>query len=162
MTCWWRPGSRSASSKLPRCQLPYERSSPKSSRAGIPSRLPGSTSKATTRGPNADPARVRQILRNLITNALRYGGDDIEVDVGTDRDAVFLEVRDDGPGLPGEEWERIFEPYYRFHSERSQPGSVGLGLTVARGLAELMDGNLTYRYYDGQSIFTLRLPRAAN
>ena len=111
---------------------------------------------------NADPARVRQILHNLITNALRYGGDDIEVEVGTDRDAVFLEVRDDGPGLPGGEWERIFEPYYRYHSESSQPGSVGLGLTVARGLAELMEGSLTYRHYDGQSTFTLRLPRAAN
>lgn len=111
---------------------------------------------------SADPARVRQILRNLITNALRYGGDDIEVEVGTDRDAVFLEVRDGGPGLPAEEWETIFEPYYRYHSELSQPGSVGLGLTVARGLAELMEGSLTYRHYDGQSIFTLRLPQAAS
>ncbi|MGH8950412.1 MAG: ATP-binding protein [Acidimicrobiia bacterium] len=111
---------------------------------------------------SADPARVRQILRNLISNALRYGGEDIEVELGTDRDAVFLEVRDDGAGLPAEEWERIFEPYYRYHSESSQPGSVGLGLTVARGLAELMEGSLTYRRYDGQSIFTLRLPQATS
>lgn len=111
---------------------------------------------------SADPARVRQILRNLITNALRYGGDDIEVEVGTDRDAVFLEVRDDGSGLPAEEWERIFEPYYRYQPESSQPGSVGLGLSVARGLAELMEGSLTYRHSDGQSIFTLRLPQAAS
>jgi signal transduction histidine kinase len=110
----------------------------------------------------ADPARVRQILRNLISNALRYGGDHIEVEVGTDRDAVFLEVRDDGPGLPAKEWERIFESYYRYHSEASQPGSVGLGLTVARGLSELMEGSLTYHHYKGQSIFTLRLPRAAS
>ena len=110
----------------------------------------------------ADPGRVRQILRNLITNALRYGGDGIEVEIGTDRDAVFVEVRDDGPGLPAEEWERIFDPYYRYHSESSQPGSVGLGLTVARGLAELMRGSLTYHYYHGHSIFTLRLPQAAD
>ena len=124
------------------------------------------TARIEVKGDNsrasADPARVRQILRNLITNALRYGGDDIEVEVGTDRDAVFLEVRDDGPGLPADEWERIFEPYYCYHSESSQPASVGLGLTVARGLAELMGGSLTYRHYDGQSIFTLRLPQAAS
>jgi two-component system OmpR family sensor kinase len=108
----------------------------------------------------ADPARVRQILRNLITNALRHGGDDIEIEVGTDTDAVFLEVRDDGPGLPEEEWERIFDPYYRYQSEPSQPGSAGLGLTVARGLAQLMEGNLTYRHLNGKSVFRLRLPRA--
>ncbi|MGH8872420.1 MAG: ATP-binding protein, partial [Acidimicrobiia bacterium] len=44
--------------------------------------------------------------------------------------------------------------------EPSQPGSVGLGLTVARRLAELMEGNLTYRHDNGTSIFTLRLPKA--
>ncbi|HUG75004.1 MAG TPA: ATP-binding protein [Acidimicrobiia bacterium] len=80
--------------------------------------------------------------------------------VPVDTDAVFLEVRDDGPGLPEEEWERIFDPYYRYHAEPSQPGSAGLGLTVARGLAQLMEGNLTYRHRNGKSIFTLRLPRA--
>lgn len=108
----------------------------------------------------ADPARVRQILRNLITNALRYGGDDVDVELGADTQSVVLEVRDDGPGLPEEEWERIFDPYYRYDSEPSQPGSVGLGLTVARRLAELMEGNLTYRHDNGTSIFTLRLPKA--
>ena len=123
----------------------------------VPIEIKGDNSRAS-----ADPARVRQILRNLITNALRFGGDHIEVEVGTDRDAVFLEVRDDGPGLPADEWERIFEPYYRYHSEAGQPGSVGLGLTVARGLAELMEGSLTYHHYKGQSIFTLRLPQAAS
>jgi signal transduction histidine kinase len=109
----------------------------------------------------ADPARVRQILRNIITNALRYGGNDIEVEIGADTSAVFVEVRDDGPGLPAEEWERVFDPYYRYHSEPGQPGSVGLGLTVARSLADLMGGSLTYRHDNGESIFTLRLPRAA-
>jgi two-component system sensor histidine kinase KdpD len=106
----------------------------------------------------ADPGRVRQILRNLITNALRYGGDDIEIVMSTDEHAALLEVCDDGPSLPEDEWESIFDPYYRYHGEPSQPGSVGLGLTVARGLAELMDGTLTYRHHDARSIFTLRLP----
>jgi signal transduction histidine kinase len=106
----------------------------------------------------ADPGRVRQILRNLITNALRYGGDHIEIVMSTDEHAALLEVCDDGPSLPEDEWESIFDPYYRYHGEPSQPGSVGLGLTVARGLAELMDGTLTYRHHDARSIFTLRLP----
>lgn len=108
----------------------------------------------------ADPGRVRQILRNLITNALRYGGDNIEIVVSTDEHSALLEVCDDGPGLPEDEWESIFDPYYRYHGEPSQPGSVGLGLTVARGLAELMDGTLTYRHHDARSIFALRLPQS--
>ncbi|MEX2622379.1 MAG: HAMP domain-containing sensor histidine kinase [Acidimicrobiia bacterium] len=109
---------------------------------------------------SADPARVRQILRNLIANALRYGGDSIEVRIGFDDSEVLVEVRDDGPGLPQDQWETIFEPYYRYHSEITQPGAVGLGLTVSRGLAELMDGRLTYRHDNGTSVFTLRLPQS--
>jgi signal transduction histidine kinase len=109
---------------------------------------------------SADPARVRQILRNLIANALRYGGDHIEVRIGRDDSEVLVEVSDDGPGLPENEWEPIFRPYYRFHSEISQPNSLGLGLTVSRGLAELMDGSLDYRHDKGMSIFALRLPVA--
>lgn len=109
---------------------------------------------------SADPARVRQILRNLIANALRYGGDHIEVRIGREGSEVSVEVSDDGPGLPENEWETIFRPYYRFHSEISQPNSLGLGLTVSRGLAELMDGRLDYRHDKGRSIFALRLPIA--
>jgi signal transduction histidine kinase len=108
----------------------------------------------------ADPGRVRQILRNLITNALRYGGDNIEIVMSTDESTALLEVCDDGARLPEVEWERIFDPYYRYHAEASQPGSVGLGLTVARGLAELMNGTLTYRHHNGRSIFALRLPQS--
>ncbi len=109
---------------------------------------------------SADPARVRQIIRNLLANALRYGGDNIEVRIGTDGADVLVEVLDDGPSLPQAEWETIFEPYYRYHSEITQPGSVGLGLTVSRSLAELMDGSLTYRHDNGRSVFALRFPSA--
>ncbi len=109
-----------------------------------------------------DPGRIRQILRNLISNALRYGGDNIEIVMFKDESMALLEVRDDGPSLPEDQWESIFDPYYRYHGEASQPGSVGLGLTVARGLAELMGGTLTYRHQDARSIFTLRLPQASS
>ena len=109
---------------------------------------------------SADPARVRQILRNLIANAVRYGGDNIEVRIGNDGNESWVEVSDDGPLLPEEEWESIFEPYYRYHDEPTQPGAVGLGLTVSRDLAQLMNGSLTYRHDEGRSTFTLRLPQA--
>jgi len=106
----------------------------------------------------ADPARVRQILRNLITNARGYGGARIEITVGVDDIGAYVEVADNGTGLPLSEWERIFEPYHRYHDELTRPGSVGLGLTVSRGLAERMGGTLKYRHDGQQSRFTLHLP----
>ena len=106
----------------------------------------------------ADPLRVRQILRNLLTNALRYGGGDVQVSAGC-RDGVWsIQVSDDGPGVPDELREAIFEPYYSAHGIRGVTGSVGLGLTVARQLAELMSGSLTYRRRMGRSVFDVRLP----
>lgn len=106
----------------------------------------------------ADPARVRQIIRNLITNARGYGGESIEISVGADGGGAYVEVADNGAGLPLSEWEAIFEPYHRYHEEVTRPGSVGVGLTVSRGLAERMDGTLKYRHDGQQSRFTLHLP----
>jgi len=107
----------------------------------------------------ADPARVRQIIRNLITNARGYGGENIEISVGADHEGAYVEVADNGTGLPLSEWEMIFEPYHRYHDELTRPGSIGLGLTVSRGLAERMDGTLKYRHDGQQSRFTLHLPK---
>lgn len=107
---------------------------------------------------DADPIRVRQILRNLVTNAIRYGGPNIEVLMSSTSGAHVVEVVDDGPGIPVEDRERIFEAYERAHSTVGQPGSVGLGLTVSRTLADLMGGSLTYRY-DDRSRFRLELSR---
>lgn len=110
----------------------------------------------------ADPARVRQIIRNLLTNAHRYGGEHIEVHLGSNRHQTHLDVRDDGPGIPDGEWQTIFAPYQRAHDNPGQPASVGLGLTVSRKLARLMHGDLTYRHTDGWSIFRLTLPTASS
>ncbi|MFO7700359.1 MAG: PAS domain S-box protein [Acidimicrobiia bacterium] len=107
---------------------------------------------------DADPMRVRQILRNLITNAIRYGGPNIEVMMASTSGAHAVEVIDDGPGIPAEDRDRVFEPYERAHTAIGLPGSVGLGLTVSRTLAELMGGSLTYRH-DGRSCFRLELSR---
>lgn len=104
----------------------------------------------------ADPRRVRQILRNLLTNAQRYGGPHRRIILGTLRGAAWLEVRDDGDGIPEDEAERIFEPYVTSGGQ----GSVGLGLAVARQLAELMGGSLQYERSAGESVFRLQLSLA--
>lgn len=109
-----------------------------------------------------DPARVRQILRNLIANGLTHGGTNVRVQIAANGSNATVTVSDDGPGLPPGEWESIFEPYYRYASEASQPGSLGLGLSVSRGLAQLMDGALHYENGSGESLFVLSLPLATS
>jgi signal transduction histidine kinase len=105
-----------------------------------------------------DPARVRQILRNLISNALRYGGEQIQICVDSDASTGQVMVIDNGIGVPPEEQEAIFEPYRRAHNSPSLTASMGLGLSISRQLAQLMDGDLTYRRDPGKSIFALTLP----
>lgn len=106
----------------------------------------------------ADPTRTRQIIRNLLSNAVRYGGSKVVAEAHSAGELTVLSVRDDGPGLPRSEWERIFEPYQRAHDRPTQPGSIGLGLTVSRQLARLMGGDVTYRSNESESIFELTLP----
>lgn len=106
---------------------------------------------------DADPIRLRQILRNLVSNAIRYGGNEIEVVVGVRGCVGVIEVRDSGDPIAESDRERIFEPYERAYETAGRPGSVGLGLSVSRILAELMKGGLTY-YHDGMSVFRLELP----
>lgn len=110
----------------------------------------------------ADPMRVRQVVRNLLTNAVRYGGDRISVEVGAARFSTWVAVVDDGDGVPESDVEVIFEPYRRSHNAVSQPLSVGLGLAVSRKLARLMDGELTYRRVGGLTRFELTLPSPAS
>jgi nitrogen-specific signal transduction histidine kinase len=108
----------------------------------------------------ADPARFRQIMRNLLTNAERYGGADVRVTVVAAGEEVRVEVSDDGPPLPADEWEAVFEPYHRAHDADGQPESVGIGLAISRQLAELMGGSLRYSHEDGRAVFRLALRSA--
>ncbi len=107
----------------------------------------------------ADGVRFRQVLRNLLTNARRYGGDSVFVDVGTRGDLVMIAVVDDGEGVPNDRIEAIFQPYERAHTEPTQPGSVGLGLAVARQLTRMMGGDLQYIRSDGETRFEMSVPR---
>ena len=106
-----------------------------------------------------DSGRIRQILRNLITNAQRYGGDKIRVVVRAGDSIAAVEVRDSGPPLSADESEEIFSRYYRNRQTPGVTASVGLGLTVSKELARLMGGDITY-HHDGEAVFTVRLPIA--
>jgi len=105
-----------------------------------------------------DPARVRQILRNLVSNALRYGGDKMFVRVGAEGDGVYVTVEDDGAGVAPDEHETIFEPYRRAHNAPGMTASMGLGLSISRDLARLMGGDLTYCRDAGRSVFRFAMP----
>ncbi|MDJ0952090.1 MAG: HAMP domain-containing sensor histidine kinase [Acidimicrobiia bacterium] len=105
---------------------------------------------------SADVVRVRQIVRNLITNAIRYGGEHISLRVGHGT-RPFVEVIDDGAGVSLEHREAIFDPYFQASSGERVLGSLGLGLSISRELARRMGGDLGYSYVDGHSIFRLDL-----
>lgn len=106
-----------------------------------------------------DPARVRQIVRNLISNAARYGGPNARVEVRTDEDWSVIDVSDDGPELPEDRREAIFAPYTRSERSASLPGSIGLGLTVSRTLARLQGGELVFLRENGRNVFRVLLPQ---
>jgi signal transduction histidine kinase len=108
---------------------------------------------------HADPVRVRQIVKNLVTNAVRYGGVSRSVGVRPEGRSVVVDVSDDGPALAPEFVAKMFEPYER-KGGKSPSESVGLGLTVARTLAELMGGDVDYAHAEGRSRFRLTLPVA--
>jgi PAS domain S-box-containing protein len=106
----------------------------------------------------ADPSRLRQVIRNLMTNAVRYGGSNIRLSATQDEHLTVICLADNGPGIPEEEQAGIFEPYVRSHSTPASPGSMGVGLAVARKLSRLMGGDLVYHRRDGWSSFELSLP----
>ncbi len=109
-----------------------------------------------------DPARVRQVIRNLVENALRYGGEQVRIETGIEGDHAYVRVVDDGPGVDAADRELIFQPYRRAHATPGQPEALGLGLHISRRLAGLMEGRLVYRREDGESVFELTLPVAAD
>jgi signal transduction histidine kinase len=107
----------------------------------------------------ADQLRLRQILRNLVSNALKHGGPDVAV-VGVNDGAWYqIGVSDDGDGVPAHLAERMFERFIHQGDAPITTGSVGLGLSIARRLTELMDGTLQYRREGGRTEFVLRLRR---
>jgi signal transduction histidine kinase len=113
----------------------------------------------------ADPDRVKQILINLLMNAVKYmgvNGGTITVTSGVVGELAVALVEDSGPGIPAEKLESIFEPFVQLTSGRTErQGGIGLGLAISRDLARAMGGDLTVESTVGVgSAFTLSLPRS--
>lgn len=106
----------------------------------------------------ADPLRLRQTVRNLISNAIRYGGPMVVVTTGQSGDAIQVAVRDNGDGVPLEDEASIFLPYRRSTRGRRDAASIGLGLWVCRQLAHAMGGHLVYQRREGWTEFMLSIP----
>jgi signal transduction histidine kinase len=105
-----------------------------------------------------DGLHVRQILNNLVSNALRHGGDRILVSATRRGPTIVLVVADDGPGVPAEIEERLFQRFVHEGRQALVAGSIGLGLAISRELASRMDGALRYVRTEDWSTFSLVLP----
>ncbi len=91
------------------------------------------------------PTAMKRCLSNLLENAIKYGGA-AQVRVIQLPASLHIVVSDEGPGVPEHELERLFDPFYRLESSRNRDhGGTGLGLTIARGIAEQHGGSLVLK-----------------
>jgi signal transduction histidine kinase len=103
-----------------------------------------------------DPARYRQVVRNLLSNALRHGGAPVIVEVGVEGDEAVLVVKDRGTGITEELAERMIEQSAT--GRASTPGTLGLGLWISHELTRLMGGSLSYDRSQGETAFKAAIP----
>jgi len=108
------------------------------------------------------PAALRRALCNLVENALSHGSR-AEGGVEQVEDSIFITVDDDGPGIPADQRERVFEPFVRLEESRSrETGGVGLGLAIARSIARAHGGDVTLENREGGGLrAALALPADA-
>ena len=138
-------------------------------------RLDAEAAEVTLRSPHAavgfgvvaDRTRLRRVLLNLVTNAIKYNrpGGEVVVELKKERvagrETVVVFVRDTGVGIPAERMAELFQPFNRLGRETSSVPGTGIGLAVSRRLAEAMQGQLQATSRQGEgSCFTLRLPLA--
>ena len=111
---------------------------------------------------SADPAKLHDIVRNLVENAVNYSPDraDIRVEaLKRPEGHVAITVTDSGPGIPPSDLGRVFERFYRVDKARARPGGMGLGLAIVRHLVELHGGRATAENRpEGGARFTVTLP----
>jgi signal transduction histidine kinase len=107
----------------------------------------------------ADPTRLRQVLTNLVINALKYAGGTITIATERDGPDAVIHIVDAGPGIPSSDLERMFAPFERLDAGLGDEPGTGLGLSVARSLCETMGGRLSAESEVGIGTrFTVRLP----
>jgi two-component system sensor histidine kinase MtrB len=125
----------------------------------------GWTEKVRVRTPATLPARVDArrvdvVVANLCGNALKHGGEPVELTVHEYADTILIEVADNGPGIPTDALPHIFERFYKADKARGRSEGSGLGLAIAWENARLHDGELAARNRpEGGAVFTFRLPR---
>ena len=113
---------------------------------------------------NIDRDRIAQVLGNLISNAIKFtpSGGAVTVTAGTAENKVWIQVRDTGPGIPAYEQEQVFTPFFQGEQGRKIKRGMGLGLSIARDLAEAHFGKIELTSEPGSgSSFTLWLPVSA-
>jgi len=109
----------------------------------------------------ADDRLLRRAVRNLLENAKRYGGPDIELALVQRPNWLDISVSDRGPGVPPEQRDRIFEPFYRLPGHAEHAGGVGLGLSLVRQIALRHGGTVRCEAREGGgSRFVITLPAA--
>jgi two-component system sensor histidine kinase BaeS len=109
----------------------------------------------------ADPLRLGQVIGNLVSNAIKFTprGGTITIETGEDNQNVWIRVSDTGPGIPLDQQEKMFEPFVRGGQGRRFPQGMGLGLSIARELAEAHGGRLELESEAGLgTMFTVWLP----
>lgn len=114
---------------------------------------------------SADPTEIGRIVANLLDNAFRYGrgpnANPASIKTKAADGEAVVDVIDDGPGIAAADLERIFEPFYRVRSDAGTPDGNGLGLAIARSLAQHNGGRLTATSKAGSgATFRLSLPRS--
>jgi two-component system, OmpR family, phosphate regulon sensor histidine kinase PhoR len=109
----------------------------------------------------ADPAKLHDVLRNLVENAVHYSPDHaaIRLEATHQNGVVRISVSDSGPGIPPEDLSRVFERFYRVDKSRARPGGTGLGLAIVRHLIELHGGQaVAENRPEGGARFVITLP----
>ena len=110
---------------------------------------------------DGDPAKLHDIVRNLVENAVNYSPDRAEIRLHVARrDGSFeIQVSDSGPGIPPDDLARVFERFYRVDKSRGRPGGTGLGLAIVRHLVELHGGTASAANRpEGGAVVTIVLP----
>ncbi|MBS0336475.1 MAG: HAMP domain-containing protein [Proteobacteria bacterium] len=111
----------------------------------------------------AQPQAIRRCLTNLLENARRYGGPDIDLEVAEKAGRLVIRVEDRGPGIPAADFDRVFEPYVRLEASRARhTGGTGLGLAIARAVARANGGDIHLEARAGgglSAVLVLPLPR---
>jgi signal transduction histidine kinase len=110
----------------------------------------------------ADPIRLGQAVGNLLSNAVKFtpAGGQVTITAGSDASEVWIRVADNGPGIPIDEQEKVFDPFYRGGQGRRFTEGMGLGLSIARDLIKAHGGRLELISKPGEgSQFTIMMPR---